>query len=317
MTQSPGQAPVAGETLIDVALAMPARVFATVDGAQFDDASAVFAAAGFKAHSLFLGAADAESEKAGPWLVDIDTQAALTRFIELLADKPAAVLWSCPTGEATLYRHLRTLNEAIVPLLRAEAEARQRHADRRGEVITFTEADYRSSRVLFRHWDPRVLAQVLPTLDESQFARVLGPAALVVMPREDGGRPFQAHAPELAAIAPQGPLRLNVAQMEAISETRVMQSRRRMANYLREVAPNECGKMDDRELSKFVVYSEGAARGFGVESERATTIWTYMMATSKTDISKDWRVQRLMAVRDPMTPDERVHHLFDARLRAL
>ena len=59
---------------------------------------------------------------------------------------------------------------------------------------------------------PRVLIQVLPVLDEGQFARVLGGAALLVMAGEDG-RVVEAPALTHEVLAPQGPLRLTIEQV--------------------------------------------------------------------------------------------------------
>jgi Domain of unknown function (DUF4123) len=304
-------------SLADILRAMPGPVFAALDGGQFDDLPAELDDAKLKGRSLFLGVGDAETQKAGPWLADADSEAVLERLLAVIGDKPAAVFWSCPAGETALYRHLRGINEAIVPLPRPDAEARAKEAAAQGETLALRAADYSQERVLFRHWDPRVLCDVLPVLDEAQFAKVLGPAALVVIPREDGGKPFHAPALERVVIAPQGPLRLTIEQMQAISDARVAASRRRIADYLREVAPGETAGLDDRKLAKFVLYAEGTARGYSVETERATAIWTYMLVTSPNDFSQDWTIKRLMAARDPMTPDERVHHLFDARLQLL
>ena len=205
-------------------------VFAALDGAQFDDPAALMKSANINCRSLFLGVADAEREAAGPWLTGIDAMAAMDRFLAILGDLPAAVFWSCPAGEAALYRHLRLLNEAIVPLLRddalprAEGEARPAY-------------DFKDTRVLFRHWDPRVLAQVLPVLDEPQFARVLGPAMLAVMPREDGGRPYEAPLLDGAVITRGGPLHLTLEQMDALQERLVHASRLRIASFLKDNVP--------------------------------------------------------------------------------
>ena len=290
---------------------MPPPVFAAVDGAQFDDLPALLKDAGLSFRSLFLGVADAESEKAGPWFVDVNMTRSMNAFLALVGDQPAAVFWSCPAGESALYRHLRMLNEAIVPLPRGDAPERAAGAARPA-------SDYRDARVLFRHWDPRVLVDVLPVLDEAQFARVLGPAALVMIPREGGGAPFTAPAVDASLIAPQGPLRMRAEQLDAISDRRAAQSRRRIVGYLRDVAPDQTGDVDDRRLAKMVHYAETSAGAFGVRSERAVGLWAYMLATSQNDFTREWTVKRFMTATDlDAAPEQRVKMLFDARQRSL
>jgi hypothetical protein len=255
--------------LATAAYDMAPAVYATLDGAQFDDLPALLGGANLKSRSLFLGAADPEIEAVGPGLVEIDIAGAMDRFLGLLGDKPAAVLWSCDAGDAALYRHLRLLNEAMVPILRDNAPPRPQGEPR-------PPSDYREERVLFRHFDPRVLAQVLPVLDERQFARVLGPAALILLPRASGP-PLRAPALETTAIAPQGPLRLSVGQMDAIADMRAEASRQVIAAYLRKVAPGETGAMDDVQLQRLVRQSEQSGRAMGLKSEQALGRWAYVM----------------------------------------
>ena len=81
------------------------------------------------------------------------------------------MFWSCPAGEEALYQHLRRLNEVLFP---------RRHHDETGfsdagEPDVIEPAGLTHERLLFRHWDPRVLASVAPLLDADQSARLLGP----------------------------------------------------------------------------------------------------------------------------------------------
>src|SRR5262249_38934163 len=103
-------------TFAEAAVHVPGPVFAAVDGAQFDDLPALLKEAGLPHRSLFLGHADEAAEKVGPWFVDLTPGGAAEKLGALIGDRPAAVLWSCSSGEAALYRHLRGLNMAVVPL---------------------------------------------------------------------------------------------------------------------------------------------------------------------------------------------------------
>lgn len=264
-------------TFAEAAAHMPGPVFAAIDGAQFENLPALLKGAGLFFRSLFLGHADEEAEKVGPWFVDLSQPSAIESFLAVLGEKSAAVLWSCPSGETALYRHLRGLNMAIVPMLRDDAPERDEGAVRPSE-------DYREEHVLFRHFDPRVLTQVLPVLDEGQFARVLGPAALIALPREGSGKPHVAPALETEVIVPQGALRLRPEQIEEISDVRAQKSRRKIMAYLRDVAPDETSSLDDRRLYALVMKSERSGKEMGLTTERALGKWAYLSLGSNGQI---------------------------------
>ena len=248
----------------------------------------------------------------------MDNAARLDALLDLVGATPAAVFWGCPAGEAALYKHLRLINGAVVPLPTEAAQARREEAEALGEPFAPLTSDYTDERVLFRHYDSRVLAQVLPVLDERQFAQVLGAAAMVVIPAEGGGSPLRAPALDPPAIAPNGTLLMRPEQMEAISHTRVEQSRRTIMGYLREVAPDQTRGIGDRRLYQGVVHAETTARHYGVRNEDAIARWAYMLATCPDDFTQDWAVRRFMRAKDlDATPDQRVQMLFDARKKTL
>ena len=298
---APRRTTTRGLSLADMLAAMPGPVFAALDGAQFDDLPAALAAATLKGRSLFLGSLDPETEKAGPWLVDCDSEASLARLLALVGDKPAAVFWSFPAGEVALFRHLRIINEAVVPRPR-EGARQPPFGERRPS------SDYDMTRALFRHWDPRVLIQVLPVLDEGQLARVLGGAALLVMAGEDG-RVVEAPALRHEVLAPQGPLRLTVEQVEAISDVRVAESRRKIAAFLRETAPEETRNLSNAELGHMVVAYEASGAELGLKTERSLGIWAHLMVASNGELGKRPKLRGGVA-KGPKTQDENLYEIF-------
>jgi len=297
------------EDLAKAVRAMPGPVFAVLDAGQFDDLPSELSKADIKAQSLFLGQSDFETQKYGPWLADTYSAASLDRLLDVIGDRPAAVFWSFPAGERALYSHLRKINAAKVPVPRDGAPA-PLLGERRPR------SDYEMTQALFRHWDPRVLSEVLAVLDEDQFARLLGGAQWLVLVDEDG-HVVEASGAQVATGRRHKMLELTIDQVEAISHLRMLSSRKRIANYLREAAPEPSAAFDDKGLLHFVERCERSAAVFGVRNERSLGLWAYMQITSKGDFSHDPRVQDLFRVRDYSTPDQRVVMLFDARLNAM
>jgi len=290
--------------------------FAAVDGAQFDDLPRALKAAQLPGRSLFLGQGGFEAQRIGPWLVRAEGEAAIGRLFEMLGDRPAAVFWSCSLGEDALYAHLRRLNGVVVPLPTAAAQARRDRAEREAEEYAETEADYADALVLFRHYDPRALSEVLTCLDADQIARLLGPADCLLAPDADGGEPLCVQASPWPHAAPTGALRLRREQMNAISALRLAKSRRKIELYLEKVAPAECARLGPA-LADQVRYADDTARRFGARSEYAVGLWAYLLITSRLDITKMWQVERVMTMDDPSTPDQRIEMLFDARVDAM
>jgi len=297
------------EELAKAVHAMPGPVFATLDGGQFDDLPAELVKADIKAQSLFLGQSDFETQKYGPWFADTYSASSLDRLLEVIGNRPAAVFWSFPAGERALYSHLRKINAAKVPVPRDGAPA-PLLGERRPR------SDYEITQALFRHWDPRVLSEVLTVLDEDQFARLLGGAQWLVLFDEDG-HVVEAAGAQVATRQQHKMLELTIDQVEAISHIRMSRSRKRIAHYLKEAAPEPCAAFNEKELLHFVERCERSAAVLGVRNERSLGLWAYLQITSKGDFSHDPRIQDLFRVRDYSTPDQRVVMLFDARLDAM
>ena len=145
-----------------------------------------------------------------------------------------------------------------------------------------------------RHWDPRVLADVLPVLNESQFARVLGPADEVVLldPADKGGLGVRrARALPDAPVPSRGMLVLDSDQMSAVGEAVAERSRRRIALYLRSVAPDETGQLGLPGTAQLVRDAEADGRALGLRSEQGLGRWAYL------SLVDDGRVVRVPEVR--------------------
>jgi Domain of unknown function (DUF4123) len=149
---------------------LPLERFAVVDGALFDDLSATLAAIGLRGKPLYLGGADIDSVRGGPYLVRLGSWQDAQALIGVIGDKATGVFWSSPTGEDTLFAHLRRLN--IVKIARVHEPA--------------SPDDF--SHVLFRHADPDVLGIMGAVMTPEQRQELLGDSpAFVYASRKMGG----------------------------------------------------------------------------------------------------------------------------------
>ena len=304
----PGSPGAEAATLASVLSSFAKPVFAVLDGGRFDDLPADLAAAGVAARSLFLEHADAEVEKAGPWLAEWQDGANGAFLISLALERPCAVFWSCPVGETVLWRHLRTLNRAIVP---RESRAPEPGEGGPGEapVPAGTET------VLFRHWDPDVLAMLLPLLDEGQFARVLGPAAALALHAPDHGGLGRAYPMEGAPEPPRGMLRLTAGQMDGLRADMVAASRRRVAGFLKDNVPPGGSGVDAGFFHRVALHSEPSAKALGIETERGRARWAYLMMLSNGKAAQAPEVTAFL--RQGASADEQVKALVGHTAQAL
>ena len=169
--------------------------------------------------------------------------------------------------------------------------------------------------MLFRHWDPSVLESLLPVLDAARFARVLGPAQEIAFVAPDILRLRQVPRDPSWPPAPRGPLTLSTERMLALADRRVAASNRRMAAYLRDVAPDHVAHLPEAELLSLSAQHQREAFGFGIRADRETFMWSFMRVTSVGDLSRDEGIVQLMAdQRLGATPEARLQRLYDMRL---
>jgi len=243
---------------------LPPPRFAVLDGGLFDDLPGDLARQGIACRSLFRPHADPEVGLAGPWLVALAEERIRAHVERLAAERPCAVFWSCAAGEPALWRHLRTVNQVLIPAEEAPESGRRPP----------------SERVLFRHWDPNVLASVLPLLDPAQFARVLGPAQAMAMHAPDYGGIRRVPRPPDLPAPPRGPLRLSPAQMEELRAAMVHASRLRIARFLKGRMPPDAVGITDEFLWRATLASERSAAELGIRTEQGRARWAYVMVLS-------------------------------------
>ncbi|WP_051247648.1 DUF4123 domain-containing protein [Inquilinus limosus] len=279
---------------------LPAPLFAVLDGGLFDDLPGDLTRRSIACRSLFLDHADKEVERAGPWLVRLADERIRAHVVDLAVAKPCAAFWCWAGGDMALWRHLRTINEVLIPA---------QGAPENGGAARGTE------RVLFRHWDPNVLASVLALLDPAQFARVLGHGRAIVLNAPDHGGVRRAPRPADLPSAPRGPLRLTAEQMDDLQDSMRHASRQRIRRYLLDVAPREIGVLGERRLDEIILESERTGRTLGLVSERARGRWAYIM------VRTNGRALEQPGLREWITdgagpPDAKVRVFLQAMARA-
>ena len=180
------------------------------------------------------------------------------------------MFWACDEGQAALFRQLRTLNQVRLPGVSGP------------------------DPVLFRHWDPRVLADVVPALDGAQSARVLGPAQDVLFDDAPGfggaGLRRLTRVPDLPAPA-RGVLALTTAQVAAVDASVQTRSLRKVAHFLRDAAPGETGGMPSKALHRQVSQSVVDGRSLGLRGERALGQWSYLTLVSHGAVRNDLSIR--------------------------
>jgi hypothetical protein len=238
---------------------MPRNWFAVLDGAHFDDLPVTLAERRMLAHPLYLEAGGASGVKAGPHLLELAGPQEVTALLDLIIGKPAATFWSWPNGLHTLRRHLRSLNLVEIP------NERRAYPDN---------SAYET--VLFRHWDPAVLAVTLPVLTPEQLCRFRGSAYTVIFDPANSGDVAALHQPARLLPVQRGWLRFDGEQVAAITNRRMGASQDRIAKYLREATPEQTSGLSDDQLRAAIANSDREARAFGLKAERDIGRWTYL-----------------------------------------
>lgn len=279
---------------------MAAPLFAVFDGGQFDDLEDELERNEISGRSLFLKGGDQDLWRSGPWMVALDSPEKRQFAEKHSIDKPCVVFWSCSDGEQTLWRHLRSINEILIPDVRFPPQ----HPD----------APLKYERVLFRHWDPNVLGSILSQLDVGQFGRFFGPADAILMNLMTDSEILQAIRPEDVSNISPGPLTIRLEQLASIEDQSKAKYCKKMSAILRKMAPEETTAMHDRELNERILRYEASGNRMGLSQERSLSIWNYLMLTSGDRFESQPEIRGYLQSK-PGTPDENVETLLDHMLR--
>ncbi|MCW3845706.1 DUF4123 domain-containing protein [Sphingomonas sp. LB-2] len=282
-------------TLLEAVTALPGAWYAVADGGHFDDLPAMLTARELVNVPLYLEAANHEGVRAGPHLVALYSRAQVAALIALTEGKPALAFWSWPGPLDAIRRHLRGLNLAEIPNERRAAP---------------DDAAYET--VLFRHWDPNVLAVTLPVLTVEQRSRFLGDAAGLAFDANEYAGVTVAMRPEGLPGKPRGMLRFEVGQIEGITARRLEASYGRIASYLREVAPEQTAKLTAISLTNFVHRYGDDAGSLGLTWEKDRARWCYLQLVSGEMLGEDARVRSALSDTTPHKASVKLQALFNA-----
>jgi hypothetical protein len=256
-------------------LRLPEQRFAVLDGALHDDLANGLAVHGLIGRALFLEAGGAQAIASGPFLVALPEARDVERLFAFLGAGQLPVFWAWPAGETALFRHLRTLNLVEIP--------------RKNRL---SEDEPARAHVIFRHWDRVVLGQMLPLLRPGQATRLLGSAHGLCLADCVTGRPMIVGRP--VAPVESGMLRFSPEQMQALTETRRKESRRRIADYLRESIPEKAASLTHEALLEVVARSEAAGRGMGLASERSLGLWAFLWLRTDEAVATSYEIRHLL-----------------------
>ena len=266
-----------------------------IEGGHYRNIADVLARADLAARSLFLEHRDPGIVAAGPFLVPLDARK-LGRLLRIEGIDAACVFWGGDVAEPVLFRHLRSLNLTEIP----------RPADAPHDP--FAPA---ADSVLLRHWDPSVMALLVPVLEPAQRARVFGPMARLVLFDAASGRALEATARADWPPPARGFLRMSPEQMERIADAMAGGSRAAIAGYLRETAPDQTAAMDDAALLAFVARSEAAGRGWGLRTEAGFGRFAWLMLATGGALVRMGEVRDYVAAPDGR-PDRRIKAVMSA-----
>ena len=265
-------------------------LYAVLDGAQIDDLPALLFDHDFSHKPLYrdMGSEDRAIALTAPQLVRFDiwaywenessAEARLDLLLSLLPLTGCAVFWEYAGEPGLLYRHLRTINNIMVP--RDENTPPMPHPlDPDGNTFGNTE---HHEQVLFRHADANVMGQVLPEMDAPQLSRILGPTSAVIFAPDEvwGGQVMRVDAPPITPEAlkeiKRKPLQLTTPTLDRIGDRNLNGSRRKIRRYLRDVAADETADMSDDDVFKHVLKCEKAGNKLGLKSEKTHGYYAYL-----------------------------------------
>ena len=297
-------------------------LYAVLDGAQFDDLPALLFDNDFAHKPLYrdMGSENRAIALTAPQLIRFDTwqywennKTPLERLdllLSLLPDLSAAVFWEYEGDGRLLFRHLRTINNIMIPR-DEDTPPMPDLLDPEGETFGNTEFH---EQVLFRHADANVMAQVLPEMEDLQLARILGYArAVIIAPSDDWSKHvMRFEGPDLSIdtikAIKRKPLQLNKPTMDRIGNKNLIGSRRKLVRYLRDVAADETANMSDDDLYALVIKCEKTGDKLGLKSEKTHGLYAYLAVLTGGMTLTDPEVTGY--IRQSPHPDRAVHDIM-------
>jgi len=311
-------------------------VFAVLDGAQFEDLPRALFDADFVHKSLYLDRGDGNRNRVltAPQLVWLDRDyfsfdkddtgisrpvisQMMDRLIDLVRDRPALVFWICGEGGDVLYRHLRTINMILLPATSQMDRGKSYERDPLSQEVDHNQSDG-DERVLFRHADANVMAQVMPSLSYSNMSRVLGPADQILYSADPdwNEKPMSIRRSKDMPLPKAGPLKLSSEEVVRIEDWRRLAARGRRVFYLQDTCPIETNGATKEALERHLRISEETGAKLGLVSEGAHCRWAFMMCKTNGRIAESPEATEFIS-RKGVSPDEQVKVFMQGIIGAL
>ncbi|WP_125869617.1 hypothetical protein [Rhizobium leguminosarum] len=162
------------------------------------------------------------------------------RLIDIVRDRPALVFWMCGEGGDVLYRHLRTINMILIPATSQIDRGKSYEQNPLSQEVDHAQHSG-DERVLFRHADANVMAQVMPSLSYANMSRVLGPADQILYSADAdwSEKPMSIRRANDMPLPNAAPLKLSSEEVVRIENYRRLAARRRRVFYLQDTCPVE------------------------------------------------------------------------------
>ncbi len=258
-------------------------------------------------------------------------------LLELVGDRPGVVFWISErsSSDDEVFRHLRGINRILVPQEWATAAHVLGDAQSDGgfaemaraagvqdgaeDATTDGKARFEPQQaVVFRHADPNVMMQVFPRLSPEQAVRLMGPAEQIFFAPdiEWGGGVKRGRRPQ-DVVAEKGMLFIRAEQMAELHDVRATNSQRKIADYLRKVAPKQTADMSDAELDAFVQDSCHSGRELGLRAERAQGYWAYLLLYSGGRMGRDAAMRDMLLNHPELGTPDQIIYLLMRRLASL
>lgn len=225
--------------------------FAVIDGAACDGLPGELARLESVHYCLYLGEIAPDLAAVAPWLVMLPHGSEVAQW---WAARPAGAGEGI-TGLSTtpdviaLRRHLRTLTTVVQP---------------------------GGATVLFRFYDPVVLNQVLPLLDDAQQARLFGPIAELWAEPATGGPPIVHLRRPSPEPPPRGLLRISETQMAELDAQAVRSFEQRLVEFLERRFPEVTTQLPPDHLPNLARTACKRGPEYGLVTERDLARWAFL-----------------------------------------
>lgn len=281
---------------------LPAEHFVILDGALYPELFYFIDEAGLRATPLFLEGGNEDVTAAGPFLAPLDEDNQSALVAKMVGDGRLPVIWSWPAGQQLLYRHLRTINLATIP----HEPLPESHVD----YVWYQNGDSRS--VIFRHWDPNVLALTLDVLTPEQQGGLLDVAAAIAFWPDHSSHPVIHRHVSAMCEDGQRPLAFSPEQVRTIGKRQGERVLLNVIDYLYDAAPEPCATLGPDKVREHARLSLVESRRLGAASEGAHCRWAYLQLVSARQMLASPGVSEMLTLEDAnVSTDKRIRLLMD------